>query len=222
MQNIYDDPEFFRGYADQRERSGSLNELLDLPTIRALLPALRGKDVVDLGCGMGPNSEYAAEQGARSVLGLDISEKMLAQALRRNPAPEVITYARLPIEEFEGDAQFDVALSSLALHYIAGYRDLVVRIAAALRPGGHFIFSVEHPVLTSKGGYRDEGERRNAWIVENVLGYHRTFSGYVQPLIESGFLLERVVEPGVPADFENQDFFPPHSAPFLYIRSRKA
>jgi cyclopropane fatty-acyl-phospholipid synthase-like methyltransferase len=48
--------------------------------LQALLPELRNKSVLDLGCGFGWHCRYAREQQASSVTGVDISEKMLQKA----------------------------------------------------------------------------------------------------------------------------------------------
>ena len=48
--------------------------------LEPLFPELQGKDVLDLGCGYGWHCKYAADMGARSVTGIDLSEKMIAEA----------------------------------------------------------------------------------------------------------------------------------------------
>ena len=79
-QNIYDVQEFFEGYSRLSRSIQGLAGAVEWPAMRALLPDLRGLRVVDLGCGFGWFCRWAREQGAASVLGLDVSEKMLAQA----------------------------------------------------------------------------------------------------------------------------------------------
>ena len=82
-QNIYDDEAFFQGYADLRAQPGNLNDLVEQPALRALLPPLAGASVLDMGCGAGDLSAYCAGQGAARVVGADISERMLALARER-------------------------------------------------------------------------------------------------------------------------------------------
>lgn len=79
-QNIYDDPEFFAGYATLDRSVKGLDGAPEWPTIQAMLPSLQGKNILDLGCGYGWFCRYARDNQAASVVGLDISQKMLTQA----------------------------------------------------------------------------------------------------------------------------------------------
>ena len=99
-----------------------------------------GKKVLDLGCGYGWHCEYAADHGAVQVVGVDISEKMLKEAENRH-SRENITYLCCPVEDaqFE-EGEFDIVLSSLALHYIRDYDQIVDKIRKFLRPGGYLFF----------------------------------------------------------------------------------
>jgi ubiquinone/menaquinone biosynthesis C-methylase UbiE len=117
-QNTYDDPAFFEAYSQLSRSVEGLDGAAEWPALRALLPALRGRKVVDLGCGYGWFCRWAVEQGAQTVLGLDVSEKMLARAMN-STADSTITYARADLEKLDlPEAVFDLAYSSLAFHYI--------------------------------------------------------------------------------------------------------
>lgn len=174
QQNIYDNPEFFAGYSKLRENDQGFNKVLEQPAIRSLLPNLKGCHVADLGCGFGDLCRFLQEQGAESVLGIDISEKMLevAQANTNNPK---IKYIHCAIESLDiADNSIDLVVSSLALHYIEDYTKLVQKVFTCLKNKGYFIFSVEHPICTSQAtaevmesngkiiwpinNYRNEGE----------------------------------------------------------------
>ena len=107
------------------------------------------KRVLDLGCGFGWHCRYARWQEARSVVGVDLSENMLARA-RALTDDCGIEYRRSAIEDIDfREDEFDVVISSLALHYIANLGGLLGAVHQALVPGGHLVFSVEHPVITS-------------------------------------------------------------------------
>ena len=91
-QNIYDDGEFFAGYSRLRRSVDGLDGAPEWPALRSLLPDLRGSGVLDLGCGFGWFCRWARQQGAARVLGIDVSERMLAQARATTQDP-AITYA---------------------------------------------------------------------------------------------------------------------------------
>ncbi|MGH8430161.1 MAG: class I SAM-dependent methyltransferase, partial [Solimonas sp.] len=79
-QNIYDDDAFFAGYSKLPRSVDGLDAAPEWPALQAMLPALEGRHVIDLGCGFGWFCRLAREAGAAHVLGLDVSENMLARA----------------------------------------------------------------------------------------------------------------------------------------------
>ena len=68
-QNIYDNEEFFAGYSRLRRSVEGLDGAPEWPALRALLPDLRGLNVLDLGCGFGWFCRWAHQQGAVNVFG---------------------------------------------------------------------------------------------------------------------------------------------------------
>lgn len=212
-QNKYDDPEFFAQYSQMPRSVGGLDEALEWPYFRDLLPDLCGKRLLDLGCGFGWHCRYARQQGARSVIGADLSEKMLARA-RAADSDAGIAYLLSAIEDidFPPDS-FDVVASSLALHYVERFDRVCQQVNHCLADGGAFAISVEHPTFTaraaqdwhfSEGGerlhwpvdhYDEHGLRRTSWLAADVVKYHRTIAAYVNTLIDSGFQITRLVEP---------------------------
>ena len=210
-QNVYDDPEFLAGYATLDRFGAGWETAMEREDVLGLLPDVRGSRVLDLGCGLGLSAVYLAERGAASVLGVDVSERMLAQA-RSHPR---VTYRRAAIEAFEAPPEaFELVISSLAFHYVADWAGLARRIAGWLAPGGVLVFSTEHPIymarlpdlgwVTDADGqrrgwaidrYLDEGERLETWFVEGVRKYHRTLAGLLNGLLDAGLQIERVVEP---------------------------
>ena len=210
-QNIYDNPEFFEGYSRLGRSVEGLDGAAEWPALRALLPDLQGLRVLDLGCGYGWFCQWAQQQGATHVLGLDVSEKMLARA--RSTTSPAITYARADLEHLDLQAApFDLAYSSLALHYIQDLSSLLAKIYGALVPGGTFVFSAEHPVFTAPShpawsleqgrkiwpldSYLIEGPRTTDWLTKGVIKQHRTVGTYLNLLLDAGFAICRVEEWG--------------------------
>ncbi|WP_323121744.1 class I SAM-dependent methyltransferase [Burkholderia alba] len=212
-QNIYDDPAFFDGYSRLNRSMHGLDGAPEWPALRAQLPDLRGADVVDLGCGYGWFCRWAAEHGAASVLGIDVSEKMLARAAATTPHTSV-RYRRADLETLDlPDAAFDLVYSSLAFHYIEHLPALFATLHRALAPGGTLLFSIEHPIfmapaqpgfVTGADGrrtwpidrYQVEGPRVTHWLAEGVVKQHRTLATLVNLLIAQGFTLAHLDEWG--------------------------
>jgi len=232
-QNKYDDPEFFARYSAMPRSIEGLAKAGEWDAFRLMLPDLTGKRVLDLGCGFGWHCRYARDAGASTVVGVDLSANMLSRA-RELTDDAAIEYRQGAIEDVDVvDGEFDVVLSSLALHYVADVDGAPARRLAtpmmgsevprdggvfrivhrALCSGGTIVFSVEHPIFTSRAeqdwcygangervhwpvdGYQSEGERRTNWLADDVVKYHRTVAGYVNGLIDNGFQVTRLVEP---------------------------
>ena len=211
-ENKYDDPIFFQKYSRMLRSQKGLSGAGEWETLRPLLPDFSGQKVLDLGCGYGWHCRYAAEHGA-SVVGCDISERMLAAAREKNAHPQ-IEYCRIAFEEADFPAEsFDTVLCSLMLHYLPSYEDFLQKTGRWLRPGGSLIFTVEHSVFTSQGPqdwcygergeilhfpvdhYFSEGRRDAIFLGEPVVKYHRTLETYLNGLLTAGFSLLHVAEP---------------------------
>lgn len=211
-QNLFDDPAFFAGYQKLRANPHSHNAMIEEPALRALLGDPRGLRALDLGCGAGELCRWLAERGALSVHGVDISRRMLALA-RAGADHPTVRYEQAAIEDLAlPAAAYDLVVSSLAFHYVEDYAGLLERIRGWLAHGGRLVFSTEHPVLTcadpawcldAQGEprhwpvdrYAEEGPRRVAWIVPEVLKYHRRLETLVGGLLVAGFGLEALQEP---------------------------
>jgi SAM-dependent methyltransferase len=212
-QNIYDDERFFEAYARLPRSVQGLDAAPEWPALQALLPALEGRRVLDLGCGFGRFGRWARKRGAARVLGIDVSGRMLARARAETHDP-AIAYLRADLEHLDVPAgTFDLVYSALALHYVEDLAGLLVRVHAALAPAGALVFSVEHPLCTAPAspgwsvdaagrstwpvaGYLDEGPRVTDWLAPGVIKQHRTIGTYVNLLIRSGFAIAHLAEWG--------------------------
>ncbi|MWV46816.1 methyltransferase domain-containing protein [Paenibacillus sp. HJL G12] len=216
-QNKYDDANFFSAYEKMPRSVDGLEAAGEWYVLKTLIPRLRNKNVLDLGCGFGWHCRYAREQQASSVIGVDISDKMLQKAREMTDDP-LISYVQMPIEDILfADNSFDVVISSLAIHYIESFDSICKKVHDCLTAGGTFVFSVEHPIFTSRNeqdwhyddqgerlhwpvdNYQSEGMRETTFLTENVIKYHRTLSTYMNDLIEAGFSINAVKE-STPSD----------------------
>src|SRR5262249_38323590 len=78
----------------------------------------RGKDFLDVGCGMGRNSFWPLKYGAASGVAVDIDDRSLASArrnLRAFPALEVI---RASVYDLPFEDRFDVAYAIGVIHHL--------------------------------------------------------------------------------------------------------
>ena len=108
---------------------------------RSATPRSQGLDVLDAGCGTGLCGPLVAPY-ARRLVGVDLSEGMLAQARRRNVYDELIRSELTAYLDSCTDA-FDVIVSADTLVYFGPLDRVATAAASALRPGGRFLFTVE-------------------------------------------------------------------------------
>lgn len=241
-QNIYDDAGFFQNYSQLPRSLHGLAGAPEWASLQRLLPPMRGLSVLDLGCGFGWFCRWAAEQGAANVLGIDVSEQMLARARAETSSP-AIAYQRADLEQFAlKQGAFDLAYSSLAFHYLSDLGGLLTRVHAALRPGGALVCSVEHPMMTAPrhqgwtedasrlptwplSAYLDEGPRSTDWLAKGVIKQHRTIATYLALLSQAGFALTSLVEWGPSPEqvAANPDWAKERERPpFLLLACRRA
>lgn len=215
QQNFFDYDTVFEGYSELRGTDNNCNVLMEQPAMAALLPALGGKAVLDLGCGFGHNCVDFVRRGARRVLGLDISEKMLKTA-QRESSHSRIEYRRMSMTDIGAlDERFDLIYSSLAVHYMEDFPRLMGDAAALLSSGGVLLFSQEHPIATASvdgaGHYLRDGEgvktaycfsdygragiRENVWFDTRRTYYHRTVSDIINAVAGAGLVIDRLSEP---------------------------
>lgn len=213
-QNVYDQEVFYKGYKAIRERAYNYNNLLEQPALSALMPDVRGKVVLDIGCGAGDFAAKCVRGGAVRVIGIDISANMINEASSKYMDAR-LEFIQAAFEDVELErSSIDIVVSSLAFHYIADFRAVMEKVSTVLRDGGDIVFSCEHPIVTANIGgedwvldgagairhfavdrYQDEGVRTLTWIVEGVVKYHRSMSMIVNTMVECGLMVERLVEP---------------------------
>lgn len=212
-ENKYDDLNFFSQYEKMNRSQKGLKGAGEWYVLKEMLPDFADTDVLDLGCGFGWHCRYAIEHGAKSVIGVDISEKMLEKAREINSL-EGIQYIRKPIEDVVYPAErFDIVLSSLTFHYLESFDTICGNAYRWIKTGGSFVFSVEHPIFTALGSqdwiydengkklywpvdnYFYEGKREAIFLGEEVTKYHRTLTSYLNSLLKQGFKIKEIQEP---------------------------
>lgn len=216
------------------------------PLLKTMLPQdLGSMSVLDLGCGDGWFCRWAAGEGAAQVLGMDASNNMLDRARRLSAmADERILFKQADLETVSLQQNaYDLVFSGLALHYVVNLGALLRQVHRSLRPGGSFVFSVEHPIFTAPvsphfepaksslhgcfwplSNYFTEGGRTVTWLGSGVKKQHHTLSGYIKAVLSAGFTVEAVDEWGATddesrkhPDWPNQGVIPR----FLLVSAKK-
>lgn len=219
--SAYDDDDFFDRYHQRRNRGDSPNELIEQPIIDELLGDLSAKNILDLGCGDGKHGVALLEKGAKYYHGIEGSQKMASLA-QENLAGYNAEIRIADIETFESKVEeFDVVISRLVFHYIEDLDALFEKVRSSLRDKGTFIFSIEHPVITSNyesyhgnakrgnwvvDNYFDSGKRINEWHGKKVIKYHKTLEEYWEVINKAGFEVMALRESKpLKSNFENEE-----------------
>lgn len=108
-----------------------------------LLGDIEGRRVLEIGCGSAPCSRWLTANGAYAV-GLDLSRGMLAHgaaAMARGGPQVPLVQAGAETLPF-ADASFDLACSA----FVADSALVMREVARVLRPGGRWVFAVNHPM----------------------------------------------------------------------------
>lgn len=218
MINEYDNENFFNQYAQMPRSKEGLSAAGEWHQLKPLFPSIQGKTVLDLGCGYGWHCKFSAEQGASRVLGIDLSEKMIAEAKNRNGGDRIV-YRNCGIDEYEyPENAWDCVISNLALHYIEDLDQIFKKVFRTLKQDGVFLFNIEHPVFTAgvrqDWFYTKDGEVQH-WPIDNyfvpgkrethflgcdVVKYHHTLTQILMGLLNNGFVLEAVEEAEPPEE----------------------
>ncbi|HXH26261.1 MAG TPA: class I SAM-dependent methyltransferase [Candidatus Acidoferrum sp.] len=195
------------------------HSLYEKPAMYSLLPNLKGKTVISLGCASGEDCHHLAQQGAHHVDGIDISEGLIAIAQKSYPECQ---FQVMDMEQLSfPDEHFDFAYSSLAIHYIQDWAKVLQDVYRILKPNSYFLFSCNHPVRTAMHtiieGAATKSElslvenssthasttvgnylTRRALGIENgfnVTTWHKPIGEISREVTEAGFMIAEICEP---------------------------
>lgn len=190
------------------------------PALSPLLDDVKGKRILDAGCGAGYLSRLLTEKGAK-VTGVDLSKKFIEIAKRyEKKKPLGIRYevANLASLSRFPSATFDIVVSVYVLCDTRDSGKAIREIARVLKHNGHFIFLISHPCFGWQAGaweripedsqrdedclyfkvdnYFERGTMETQWgELPILLSFHRPLSDYFRFLKESGFLVRNLIEP---------------------------
>ncbi len=210
--------------------------LLNNPNMFRLIGEVKGKRVLDAGCGEGYNTRILARQGAL-MTGIDISKEMIGYARASEASEplgiryEITSYTDLSMFP---PASFDAAVSFMALMDGPDFKGAMRSIYRVLRPGGDLFFNISHPCFMTRGmGWLKDGKGRTIKLLQSdyfsrehfierwsfsaaqeaappfaIAYFPRTLSEYVNQLIGAGFVIKKLQEPRPSAKLcrEHQEF----------------
>ncbi|MGB3770647.1 MAG: class I SAM-dependent methyltransferase [Rhodococcus sp. (in: high G+C Gram-positive bacteria)] len=185
-----------------------------------LLGEVEGRDILEIGCGSAPCSRWLASRGARAT-GLDISAGMLAHGSAAIAAAEASTpghsapaLVQASAEDLPfADESFDIVCSAFGgVPFVADSAGVMREVHRVLRPGGRWVFSVNHPMrwifpddpgpvgLTAAIPYFDRTPYAefDADGTATYVEHHRTVGDRVREIVSAGLTLVDIVEPDWP------------------------
>jgi 2-polyprenyl-3-methyl-5-hydroxy-6-metoxy-1,4-benzoquinol methylase len=178
------------------------------PAIFRLLGDISNKRILDAGCGQGYLSRLMAERGA-DVVGIEPATALFDYAVEREEQlRHGISYVPADLAEMPDLGVFDVVIASMVFSAIPDWRPAMKACVDALRAGGHFIFTLNHPCFeTLAASWAEHGFLK----VDRYLGeyeiagphgtdFHRPLSAYLNELSSLGCVLEELVEPALASD----------------------
>lgn len=179
------------------------------PVLFALAGNILGLSILDAGCGTGYLCRIFAKRGAH-VTGIEPAASLFTYAVEHEQAtPLGIQYIQHDLSTFTpSHAAFDFVVANMVFMDIPDYQSAMHNCIAAVKPGGHFIFSLLHPCFdeidhpdfakgySAKGYIRVDEYLRN-FMVQQQVGYyiHRPLSTYLNLVIEAGCMIRKVIEP---------------------------
>lgn len=213
--------ELWNHHADwwQREFTDGVDPEYTEQIIPLVAEGLLGLDhVLDVGTGEGQIARHLTERGQR-VTGIDPVLAQVTEAARRGGAARYAQSdaAALPFAA----GSFDGALACLVFEHIDRVDEAIEEVSRVLRPGGRFVFLLNHPLLQTPGsGWIDDQLieppeqywRIGPYLVEDatieevqkgvfIRFIHRPLSRYVNALAAAGLLVDRMDEPAPPSGF---------------------
>ncbi|NOI83337.1 class I SAM-dependent methyltransferase [Vibrio tubiashii] len=179
------------------------NALLERPSTLALLGDVKGKAVVDMGCGSGIYAQWFLKQGVSSLTCVDLSAEMI-DLVKSEYSDRLEAYVQDLSKGLPNEASnsADIIVCPLVLHYIEDLNVVFNDVYRVLKPGGYIVFSTHHPFAdfecTTSGNYFERERVTEDW---NTVGdpvevsfYRRSLTEISDAVTSSGLVISRISE----------------------------
>ncbi len=175
-----------------------------------LIGNIKGKKVLEIGCGAGQNSIAFAKKGAR-VTGIDASREQIFFGKK------LAEFNKVKVKFIQGSIQtipwikpnsIDLVFSAFALQYIKNLKKCFKEVYRILKRQGIFVFSLDHPIWFSGKWKKNRFVWENYWnkkietnwkkrygVNVKVVFFPHTVEEIFEALMKAGFLVERILEP---------------------------
>ncbi|MBO0693109.1 MAG: class I SAM-dependent methyltransferase [Acidimicrobiaceae bacterium] len=178
LDQVNDYDRFAKAYTSEAD-AGIVNAYYERPAILSLAGDVKGRRILDAGCGSGPLFEALRDRGAL-VVGIDKSAGMLELARRRLGSDATLQLNDLASPLPFSDGAFDDVVASLVLHYLEDWGPTLAEFRRVLVPGGRLIASVDHPFAVYNRR-RMQGHQANYFETYNWT-FEWTISGQKMPM----------------------------------------
>jgi ubiquinone/menaquinone biosynthesis C-methylase UbiE len=182
----------------------------------SMMGDVKGKRILDAGCGPGKEVKILSEMGAE-VVGMDISKEMLKIA-KKNCEDVEANFILGNIEQTEfPDHELDIIISLFSILFKKNLESLLKEFHRILKKGGELYIVVPHPtrkMVVYTKNYFDSGKHWEQRGKLRVFNYYRTMEEYINSLVDAGFQIKEIREPK-PVKRNCIEFVFPH---FLIIK----
>jgi ubiquinone/menaquinone biosynthesis C-methylase UbiE len=189
-----------------KNRSLASNDVTEFPKVIELIGNIKGKQILDLGCGIGKHSKEYIKKGAQ-VTGIDASEEMIK--ITKNVCEDKGDFFVANFEEVKFDKEsFDLIVASFSIHYSNKLDYLFKQFHSWLKPNGRVIFSIYHQIQYFLKTYKfDFSKSKKYWFRLNsydvdIYNYYHPIGKYCESFLSNGFQLKSINETTVPKDLK--------------------
>lgn len=200
-------------YQEKRKNKTRLdyNRDIEIPAMIKSIGEVKGKTILDMGCGFGDHAKKLSTKKYKKYVGFDISQP-LVQSANNQKIPRATFYVGDMSKKLkEKNNTFDLVISSLAIHYIKNIKKLFKEVNRVLKKNGEFILTTQHPIFAILCKKNSQGIKvtKNKDGTRNIHGnyfdesaYDFEMGGELGTLKMFNYTFETLIMTGIQSGFE--------------------